>query len=112
LLLRQYQAASVEDRENWIQRLQDLSLYWKSFKQKMIYEQVSMQKTQIVRTKRVSRSKTANGIEVEDDVASSQDTSSEQHEVANPVTWNYCIPACCRQIMVRQTICLRFMTKT
>ncbi|GAB5590887.1 hypothetical protein Unana1_05787 [Umbelopsis nana] len=81
-----YEALSVEDRDIWIQRLQDLSLYWKTLKHNMMVEQIRAQKDQIIKQSSPAHPKKANNGKIHgDEVESSQDIGREDTECSGPL---------------------------
>lgn len=94
------QAQSVDDRDVWIQRLQDLSSYWKALNHKMIRDQLKKYKAAIVRPDKSPRSsKFGQNADIEDDFVSQYDEEAAT-DVVYTSLWNSCIPLRCRYIMV------------
>lgn len=94
------QAQSVDDRDVWVQRLQDLSLYWKALNHKMIREQLNKHKAAIIRPDKSPRSrKSSQNADMEDDSVSQYDEEAAT-DVVYTSLWNSCIPLRCRYIMV------------
>ncbi|KAI9283622.1 hypothetical protein BC943DRAFT_361897 [Umbelopsis sp. AD052] len=97
-----YEAQSVDDRDVWVRRLQDLSLYWKTLNHRMIRDQIDKHKSAINRQDNSPRSKKTdqNNTGMENDASSQYDEeATDDNDVIYTSFWNYCIPSRCRYIM-------------
>jgi hypothetical protein len=99
------QAESADDRDVWVQRLQDLSVYWKARNYKMIRDQINKHKPAIIRQDKSPRSKrTDPNADMEDSSVSQYDEEGAASDVIYTSIWNYCIPSRCRYIMVSSSM--------
>ncbi|KAI8581130.1 hypothetical protein K450DRAFT_279233 [Umbelopsis ramanniana AG] len=95
-----YEAQSVDDRDVWVRRLQDLSLYWKTLNHRMIRDQISKYKAAIIRQDKSPKSKRNDqNAEMENDSMSQYDEEAAADNVIYTSFWNYCLPSRCRYIM-------------
>jgi hypothetical protein len=94
-----YQASSVEERDTWIQRLQNLSQYWKAQKHQTVQQQVQLQKSQLA-TLGHSSHEFGKALQNEEDIVTTEMPDRKDVELILPKMWHCCIPLCCRLIMV------------